>query len=192
MLVSCRNIYTHGNFNTVDKKAAAIMTMHRIYHLSELYDDINDHSTPTASDTWINAALIDGAQTVDEYNWADRDDDHIYDLSGISIYDNWEEKTASGFNNPSPTSPWANVDDLLENWSGKNLYKHGSVVHLCNATMCPNLNNTNLQDDELAWIKAVNYSPPTRHYSYDPDLGTPENQPPFTPLIGSITSWQPY
>ena len=192
MIVSCRNIYTHGNFNTQDKKSAAIMTMHRIYHLSELYDDIYDHAIPAACSTWINAALIDGAPTVDEYNWADPDGDHIYDLSGDPIYVNWEEKKASGFIPPTPTTPWANVDDLLENWTGIHLYKHGNVVHLCNATMCPDIHNSTIQDGELAWIKAANYLSPIRHFSYDPDLGSPDSHPPFTPLIGSITSWQPY
>ena len=193
MFVSSRNIYTHGNLNTSDKKGAAIMTMHRIYHLSALYDDVNDHSKPTASDTWLNAALIDGAPTVDEYNWADRDGDHNYDWSGGPIYDNWEAKTEAGFNSPSPSSPWANVDDLLEDWSGKHLYKHGSVVHLCSATMAENLDNDGIdEEEELAWVKRNNYNAPTRHYSYDPDLGETDSQPPFTPLIGHLFGWEPY
>ena len=197
MLTSCRNVYTKGNFNTVNKKGASIMTRHRIYHLSDNWSDAQSTNSKNrnAANTRINAALVDGAPTVDEYNWCDRDDDHRYDYNNGNIYDDWDNKTAAGFNNPANSSnPWANCDDLLERWSGRTLTKYGSVVHMGSSydIMCPNLNNSGIADDEIAWVRATGYRPPTRNYSYDPDLGSAGGQPPNTPMIGHITSWEPY
>ncbi len=199
MIASNSTIYTMGDFNIVNKQGASIMTKNRIYFFSsswndaspKLYNDKNDR--PVAVNTTINAALVDGAPTVDEYNWVDRDGDHRYDNNNGLIYDNWNNKTAAGFNLPSSSEdPWANNDDLLENWSGKTLTKFGSTVHLEGAVMAVNLNNSGIQPGELAWVRRTGYSPPTRVYTYDPALATPSGQPPFTPLIGHITSWEPY
>jgi len=199
MLASNSMVYTRGDFNTVNKQGASIMTKKRIYHMSVRFPDL--HSTTSkdsaAVDTRINAALVDGAPTIDEYNWVDRNNDHRFDDSNRLIYDPWSPKTAAGFMSPcgnpaSDCDPWPNCDDLLENWSGKTLTKYGSVVHLHGAVMCDNLNNSDYNTDKLAWIRKVAYSPPTRVYMYDPDLASPAGQPPYTPLIGHITSWAPF
>lgn len=208
MVASCRNVYTKGDFNTVNKKGASIMTMHRIYHISNNWNDIIYISTTTtggrtAAETRINAALVDGAPTVDEYNWCDRDGDNHYDINNGVIYSPESPKTAAGWHDaPAPVygsktndrDPWANCDDLLENWSGITLTKFGSVVHLCSTTdlMAANLDNSGIQDDQIAWVRMTGYRPPTRVYMYDPDLATPAGQPPFTPLIGHISSWEPF
>ncbi|MCD6308747.1 MAG: pilus assembly PilX N-terminal domain-containing protein [Candidatus Latescibacteria bacterium] len=199
MVASCRNVYTKGDFNTVNKKGASIMTRHRIYHLSDNWSDAYTPSTSknsrVAKNTTINAALVDGAPTVDEYNWCDRDGDNHYDYNNGVMYSPESPKTAAGYHNPyNSGNPWANCDDLIENWSGKTLTKFGSVVHLGTSydIMCPNLDNSGITDDELAWVRKTGYRPPARNYLYDPDLATPSGQPPFTPLIGHITSWEPY
>lgn len=195
MLTSSKTVYTFGDFNTIDKKGCAIMTKHRIYILSGVWSDAQSANSKyrDASDTRINAALVDGAPTVDEYNWADRDDNNRYDYSNITRYNPESPKTAAGFSNPNNSGdPWANCDDLLERWTGKNLTKYGSTVHRDGAEMCPSLDNSGIQDDELAWVRRTGYSPPVRIYMFDPDLATPGGQPPFTPLIGHITSWAPF
>ena len=195
MVTSNKTVYTFGDFNTIDKRGCAIMTMHRIYHLSGVWSDAQSTNSKNraASDTRLNAALVDGAPTVDEYNWADRDDDNRYDYSNITQYNPESPKTAAGYSNPNSSGdPWANCDDLLERWTSKNLTKYGSVVHLDGATMCPNLDNSGIQDDELAWVQKTGYRPPVRIYMFDPDLSTPGGQPPYTPMIGHITSWAPY
>jgi hypothetical protein len=195
MLASNSTIYTMGDFNTVNKKGAALMTKHRIYHLSGIWSDPNSTNSKnrSAATTTINAALVDGAPTVDEYNWADRDKDNHYDWSGLQQYNPESPKTAAGYTNPNNSGdPWANCDDLLEKWSGFTLTKLGSVVHLEGAVMCPNLDNTGLTDDQLPWVRKLGYAAPTRNYMYDPDLANPTTQPPFTPLIGHITSWAPF
>ena len=197
MVASCRTVYTKGDINTVNKKGLSIMTRHRIYHLSGVFNDATSTNSKNqaAANTRINAALVDGAPTVDEYNWCDRDGDHRYDDCGRLIYDDWNNKTAAGFNNPDNNNdPWANCDDLVENWSGKTLTKYGSVVHMGASydIMTTNLNNSGITDDELAWVRRTGYSPPTRVYMYDPDLATPGGQPPFTPLVGHLNSWEPY
>lgn len=199
MIASNSTVYTKGNFNTVNKQGAAIMTIHRIYILSNNWSDTspklynNRYDRPDAISTQINAALVDGAPTVDEYNWADRDGDHRYDDSNRLIYDDWNNKTAAGFNNPDDSSdPWANCDDLIEDWGGRTLTKLGSTVHLGGATMTANLDNSGISTGELGWVQRTAYNPPNRVYSYDPDLSTPSGQPPFTPLVGHISSWEPY
>jgi hypothetical protein len=58
--------------------------------------------------------------------------------------------------------------------------------------MTANLDNSGLLPDELAWVRKTGYSPPVRLYMYDPDLATSAGQPPYTPLIGHINSWEPY
>ena len=128
---------------------------------------------------FLNAALVDGAPTVDEYNWVDRDGDHQYDESSRNIYDDWNNKTSGGFNNPNNSGdPWANTDDLLEDWGGETLTKFGSTVHLGGAVMAQNLDNSGIQPGELAWIQRTGYQPPIRVYTFDPDLATPAGQPP--------------
>jgi hypothetical protein len=195
MLASNNTIYTMGCFNTKQKKGASLMTIHRIYHLSGIWSDTystNSKNRAAANDT-INAALVDGAPTIDEYNWVDRDGNHRYDYNNGLIYDDWDHKTAAGFNVPANSEdPWANCDDLLENWSGKILLKLGSTVHLNGAVMAENLDNSGIQAGQLHWVRKTGYSPPTRVYMYDPDLASPGGQPPFTPLIGHIRSWEPY
>ncbi len=81
------------------------MTKQRIFHISNAWDDAT--YTPTKStgsrdavDTRINAALVDGAPTIDEYNWCDRDGDNRYDYNNVKIYDPEFPKTAAGFNTP--------------------------------------------------------------------------------------------
>jgi hypothetical protein len=195
MVASCKTIYTMGDFNTKQKKGACLMTLHRIYHLSGVWSDAQSTNSKNraANFCYINAALVDGAPTVDEYNWVDRNNDHRYDFNNQLIYDDWDHKTAIGFNNPAYDSdPWANCDDLLENWSGKTLTKLGSTVHLNGAVMAANLDNSGMLADQLPWVRKTGYAPPTRAYSYDPDLATPAGQPPFTPLIGHLKSWEPY
>ena len=223
MFTSNSTIYTKGDVNTKIKKGVSFMTKQRIYHLSGNWDDAKATTTgklnlKVAKDTTINAALVDGCPTVDEYRWADVNNDHIWDFGLYAMYDDWDHKTAAGFNNPylstsndpdyrnpnkSPSdnlvdagAPWANMDDLLEDWGSmspkKKLTKFGSVVHLCGGVMCPNLDNSGITADQIAWIRRNGYWPPDRIYSFDPDLASPTGQPPFTPLIGHIKSWEPY
>ncbi|MFC1541911.1 hypothetical protein ACFL50_05630, partial [Candidatus Latescibacterota bacterium] len=68
------------------------------------------------------------------------------------------------------------------------------TIHLGGAIMADNLNNSDVTpaNGKLAWVQRTGYDPPTRIYTYDPDLATPSGQPPFTPLIGHITSWEPF
>ena len=199
MITSSRSVYTQGDVNTVAKKGLGIMTQHRIYTLSQSWSDSSPKlmnsaaDRPDAVDTTVNAALVDGAPTVDEHNWVDRDSDHCYDEQGRDIYDDWDNKTAVHFNNPDDSgNPWANCDDLIEDWGGWTLTKLGSTVHLNGAEMAANLDNSGMSADQLAWIQSLGYQAPTRVYSYDPDLATPTGMPPFTPLIGHVTSWEPY
>lgn len=198
-ITSSATVFIKGNFNTKNKKGASVMTKHRIYLLSSAWDDnsakkLNNKSDrPVAVTTQVNGALVDGAPTVDEYNWVDRDGDHKYDNNNATIYTDWNHKTSATFHVPaSDQDPWANTDDLLENWGSKTLTKLGSTVHLEGATMAANLDNSAIQAGQLPWVRKTGYAPPTRVYMYDPDLATPSGQPPFTPLVGHITSWEPY
>ena len=195
MFVSNSSIYTKGDFNTVSKKGAALMTRHRIYHLSALFDDSQSSNSKNraAVTTTINAALVDGAPTVDEYNWVDNNGDNVYDYSGVTIYNPVSPKTAAGFSAPnSSTDPRADCKNLLERWTGETITVNGSIIHLGGAEMCPNLDNSGITSDQLAWIQKTGYREPDSFiYTYDTSLSD-VNIPPFTPLIGYISSWAPF
>ncbi len=209
MLASNSTVYLKGNFNnTVDKVAAAIMSKHRVYILSSNpdWDDNNPDAysinSPVAEDTTINAAIVDGIPPVNAYNYVDLDKDGRYDCDNSLIY------ADAGTHNypPNRDDPWGPIDDLLEDWGSgsKTLTKSGSTVHLGGAVMADNLGNSDITtvilgktyynpaSGKLGWVRRRGYWWPTRNYSYDPDLATPSGQPPFTPLIGNITSWEPY
>ncbi len=151
------------------------------------YEDEEDEEM--VSDVRINAALVDGAPAVDEYNWVDRDGDHRYDYNNNLIYDDWNEKYSGGFNNPyNSSNPNANTKNLLGNWSGNTLIIYGSIVHLGSNYnfMADNLDNSGISDYQIAWIRSDNNSSANLVNIYNPDLATPSGQPPFTPLIGQI------
>ena len=199
MVASNSTIYTHGNFNTINRRGAALMTIHRVYILSGVWDDnhpdVDETNRPPAIDTTINAAIVDGIPAVNAYNYVDRDEDGRYDDSGNDIYDDWDDKTAATHHYPpDQNDPWGPIDDLLEDWGSgaRTLTKFGATVHLGGAEMAQNLDNAGIQPDQLAWVQRRGYWWPTRNYTFDPDLATPAGQPPFTPLIGHITSWEPF
>jgi hypothetical protein len=101
------------------------MTKHRIYHLSNTWDDAlytptKTTATRVAVDTRVNAALVDGAPTVDEYNWVDRDQNNRYDYNNAVIYNPESPKTAAGFNNPYNSEiPGLTATICLKNWGAR-------------------------------------------------------------------------
>ena len=163
-LVSTSSIYTWGNFNSVDKKPAALISRGRLWHLSGSWDDalatqaLNERQ---ASNTEIYAALVDGMPTIDEANYA----------GGVG-------------------DCWANSDEMLEYWGGsRTLLKRGAIIHLQNANMCDPVANDPAAG-EIGWRVHNEYNPPFRDYGYDADLAEPAGQPPYIPYGGHIFSWR--
>jgi hypothetical protein len=178
-VVTNHSVYTKGDFNSVNKRAAAIISSGRIWHLSDAWSDdpvlTHGHkSTRQATDgtTVINAALVDGIPVVNEANWADLDDDGVID-------------------DPTAGTAWANNDQLLEAWgSSRTLQKRGSIVHLQFADMADNVHNSGIGTHEIGWSKHNEYIPPHRDYGYDPALAGFAGQPPFAPLVSRLYLWQ--
>ncbi|MEZ5066553.1 MAG: pilus assembly PilX N-terminal domain-containing protein [bacterium] len=178
-IVSANSVYTKGDFNSVNKRAAAVISAGRIWHLSDAWSDDPafthaPKSTRQASNgtTVINAALVDGIPVVHEANFADLDGDGSPD-------------------DPSAGDGWANTDQMLESWGGsRTLMKRGSVVHMQFANMADNVRNIGMTADEVAWVKHAEYSPPYRDYGYDPSLSGMSGQPPFAPLVSKLYLWQ--
>ena len=178
-IVANHAVYTKGDFNSVNKRAAAIISSGRIWHLSDSWSDDpalthGDKSSRQASNgtTVINAALVDGIPVVNEANFADLDGDGVAD-------------------DPSAGDSWANNDQMLESWgSSRTLQKRGSIVHLQFANMADNVYNSGIQPDEIAWSKHAEYSPPKRDYGYDPGFSGMAGQPPFAPLVSKLYLWQ--
>jgi hypothetical protein len=179
-VVADNSIYTKGSFNSVDKKPAALVSTGRVWHVSDNWSDLDYYTKGglnrrQASDgtTTINAAVVDGAPTINEANWADLDDDG----------------TPDGYSGDA----WANSDFLLEVWSSQNrvLVKRGAIIHLQKANMADDP-ESNVVDEpgEIAWQKHSNYMPPIRDYAYDPDIANPWFQPPFTLNVAQIFSWE--
>ena len=178
-IVTDHSVYTKGSFNSVNKRAAAIISSGRVWHLSDAWSDdpaftYADNSARQAANgvTQINAAIVDGIPVVHEANYADLDGDGNRD-------------------DPSAGTAWANNDQLLEAWGGaRTLMKRGSIVHLQFADMADDIYNGTMTADEIAWSKHAEYSPPYRDYGYDPSLAGMSGQPPFAPLVSKLYLWQ--
>jgi hypothetical protein len=178
-VVANHEVYTKGNFNNVNKRAAAIISSGRIWHLSNAWSDdpaktYGSTSGRQASNgtTVINAAMVDGRPEVHEANFADLDGDGNPD-------------------DPAAGDAWANNDQMLESWgSSRTLQKRGSIVHLQFADMADNVYNSGIQPSEVAWSKHAAYSPPYRDYGYDASLSGLAGQPPFAPLVSKLYLWQ--
>ncbi len=178
-IVANHSVYTKGSFNSVNKRAAAIVSSGRIWHLSDAWSDdpVLTHGSKSSRQaangtTVINAALVDGTPTVHEANYADLDGDGSAD-------------------DPSAGNAWANNDQMLESWgSSRTLQKRGSIVHLQFADMADNVYNSGILPGEVAWSKHAEYSPPYRDYGYDPAFAGMSGQPPFAPLVSKLYLWQ--
>lgn len=178
-IVSNAAIYTKGNFNSVNKRAAALMTTARIWHVSDAWRDDTAYTQGNRNGrqaqngtTTINAAMLDGQPTINEGPWADLDGDGNRD-------------------NPGLGDAFPNNDNLLEYWGGsRTLYKRGSIVHMQFANMTERVDNSTLDPDEVAWQIHAGYWPPRRDYGYDPSLAGLSGQPPFAPLVSKLYLWQ--
>ena len=180
LTIACaHNVYTRGDFNTTNKRPAAILSRGRIWHLSDAWND-SDSVTQGATSgrqaqngtTTINAAMLDGQPAMGTGQWADIDGDGTPD-------------------DPTAGDASPDADFLLESWGGsRTLRKYGSIVHLQNADMADSPDNAGKQPWEISWITNGAYAPPSRDYSYDPALAGLTGQPPFTPMTGRIFLWQ--
>lgn len=178
-IVCNSSVYTMGDFNRVNKRAASIISSGRIFHLSDAWRDDDAYTKGSVGGrqasngtTTINAAMVDGAPTVNEANFADIDGDGSPD-------------------DPSAGDGWANSDYMLESWGGsRTLLKRGSICHLQFADMADNVQNSGIQPGETPWTKHSAYSPPFRDYGYDPSLAGMSGQPPFAPFVSKLYLWQ--
>ncbi|MBZ0269095.1 hypothetical protein K8I85_13130, partial [bacterium] len=178
-IVANQSVYTRGSFNSVNKRAAAIVSSGRIWHLSNAWSDdpALTHGSVSARQaangtTTINAALVDGIPVVHEANFADLDGDGNPD-------------------DPAAGDGWANTDQMLESWgSSRTLVKRGSIVHMQFADMADDVWNSTLTDAEIGWVKHASYNPPRRDYGYDPSFAGMSGQPPFAPLVSRLYLWQ--
>ncbi len=178
-VVCQQSVYTKGDFNAVNKRAASILSAGRIFHLSSAWRDDDVYTKGPVSGrqaqngtTVVNAAMVDGAPTVNEANFGDIDGDGSPD-------------------DPSAGDGWANSDYLLEAWGGaRTLMKRGSICHLQFADMADNVYNTGMNPGETAWTKHSAYNPPFRDYGYDPSLAGMSGQPPFAPFVSRLYLWQ--
>jgi len=178
-IVANHSVYTKGSFNSLNKRAASIISSGRIWHLSNAWSDDpalthGDRSARQATNgvTEINAAMVDGQPTVNEAPFGDIDGDGTPD-------------------DPGAGTAWANNDHMLESWgSSRTLKKLGSVVHLQFADMADDVNNSTIQPGEIGWTKNSEYSPPYRDYRYDSALSGMSGQPPFAPLVSKLYLWE--
>jgi hypothetical protein len=178
-IVASHSVYTKGDFNSENKRAAAIISAGRIWHLSDSWSDDEaftkgDRTVRQATNgsTTINAALIDSQPAVGTAHYADLDGDGERD-------------------DPNAGDANANADSLLETWgNSRRLRKTGSIVHLQNADMADNIYNTGKRDEEISWVRWTAYTPPRREYKYDSALQGAAGQPPFTFMVGKVFLWQ--
>jgi hypothetical protein len=178
-VVANHSIYTKGDYNAQNKRAAAIMSTGRIWHLSDAWQDDDAVTRGPVSGrqaangtTNVNAALLDGQPIVNEANFADLDGDGSPD-------------------DPTAGDAQANSDRLLEAWGAARILKtRGSVAHLVFADMADELDNSGMASNEVAWIKHSAYTSPHRDSMFDNSLAGMSGQPPFWPRIARVYRWQ--
>ncbi len=178
-IVAAQSVFTKGDFNSVNKAPAAIISKGRIWNLSSSWSDADSKTKGPMSGrqasngtTTVNAALVDGQPPIGTAQCADLDGDGEPD-------------------DPSAGNAIENADHLLETWGGtRTLRKMGSIVHLQTADMADDLRNSGRLPEEEPWIRFGAYQPPERDYAFDPSFSSNAGQPPFTILVGRIFLWQ--
>ena len=178
-VVANHSVYTKGNYNSRNKRAAAIMSTGRIWHLSDAWQDDDSVTQGPVSGrqasngvTKVMAALLDGQPVVNEANWADLDEDGNPD-------------------DPAAGDAEAHSDHFLESWGeSRTFMTRGSTIHLQFADMADNVDNSGIAPGEIPWVRHSAYTAPFRDYTYDNSLAGMTGQPPFWPISFKISLWQ--
>lgn len=199
-------------------QSAALLTTDRVYNLTSSFNDANSFhymdpidavlsgGPPEATDAplysgddpellEINAAITDGAPTVEARVWANEPDNPYYQPGNLMYFGaDTGTKQVPDSQDPSHSgmkSTYPNPDEFLENMQKLKVVYRGSTVHMRNATMAPGYRN-----DECAakpwltpWIIKGNYIPPvTREVRVDPRLV--DRPPPGAPQAARKLLWR--
>jgi len=157
-IISDQAGYLIGNFNSVSKIPAAIMT-DSLNVLSSAWNDANSNlaiASRVATDTTINAAFLSGT-------------DSTGGAVGSGTAANFVANESGGGTGGNYNGGLENYPRFHENWSGRTLLYRGSFV-------------------SLGWPLHVNgawsrqsYNPPNRDWNYDVSFNNAANLPPITP-----------
>ena len=154
--VTNQAIFTHGDFNSVNKRPAALLA-DSFNVLSEGWSPANwpptDHAVGTAlssrgaATTTVNAAVLAGTDTTGGADGLPGQDSGSYS-GGVH-----------------------NMPRHHEDWTGVTFNYMGSLVSL----------NEPLHVDGALVVGYPQYSPPNRNYAFDTDFNDPAKLPPMTP-----------
>jgi Tfp pilus assembly protein PilX len=171
-VVSDQAMYVRGDYNSNNKKPAAIMA-DSINVLSNR-SPLSDRYTCQASgyDAIYNATNCNPAGITDVRSDRDASNTTINAafLAGVDITGGVNGEP----NNGSKSGGLNNYMRLHENWDGVTLQYRGSMVSLGRARRVNGLFG------EVGWPYNV-YTAPTRNWDYDTDFNTAEKLPPLTP-----------
>lgn len=172
LTVVAPTIYTLGSFNRDKPVPAALIARDRVYHLSSKFADLKQGSKAPArakeagNALAIHSLVVDGVPTVDE-------------LKFVGSYNGQAAP-------PVKANVRANSQDFLEDVSGLQVVRRGTVAHFQGARMA-DFKNSDLDEGKAAWVMRTfaNYS--KLDYGYDAAFA--ENPPPFVPRLASRDRW---
>jgi len=162
-----------------------------------------NYNSSAADPTWANpnaanpahaaAAVIADAVTMLSNSWSDINSFNSPDVPGgrnaTTTYYRVAVAGGKNINFPITGLAWAAGDygtdgglhnflRLLENWGGQTLNYKGSLVSMYYSTYATGTDKNG--------GASVDYSPPTRNYTFDPLFAQPQNLPPGTPMFRDI------
>ena len=166
-------LYVWGNYNVQTSASAA-----------------NASAGTTNTAYTVPAALISDALTVLSPNWFDSESYFAY--SQFSTANDAADMTinaaiitgtvaSTGTSDTTYSGGVHNLARMLEDWSGRNLWLNTSIIRLWDSQWA-----TNQFRNPAGFNPApVNpyYNPPTRHFSFDPNLLDPYKIPPGVPIF---------
>jgi Tfp pilus assembly protein PilX len=160
-VVSDNPTYIRGDYNTVDKKGAAVIA-DAVTVLSNRWGDVNgDGDTTDAGD----GDLAYSEQVLNDRNaWSTT-------VNAAVMLGNTDSVPGTEYNGGVE-----NVMRFLERWSGDTLTYRGSIIDLWNSTKAL---GTWIYGDPI-------YTAPDRAWSFDTDFLNPANLPPGTPNVYTI------
>jgi hypothetical protein len=202
-VASCATIYTKGDFNgdpdgagPQSSQTAALITTDRVFNLTSSFDDASSSTYPdpitsppvraTDAQTFpgdgpnelhIDAAIVDGAPSVDVRAWANEPGNAHYSATEFGALGVKLIPGAPGVTQVA----YPKCDNFLENLQQVKIHYRGSWVHQRTGKLA-NFDNSNLADDPTLtpWMVKAAYLPPqVRSYTQNPDLSDPHREPPL-------------
>ena len=163
------------------------------YNVQTAGSGVNASAGTTDTTYTVPAALISDSLTLLSSHWSDAGSFSWTYAAGNANYSATEGTTvnaaiitgtmpSTGTSGTTFSGGVHNLPRLLEDWTGKNLWLNTSIIRLWSSQMATNQfrNPAGFNPPPVDPY----YNPPSRHFSFDPNLTNPYKIPPGIPLFG--------